>query len=90
REQYYLGLIFSEGEPNTYNILKIAGPPLGYKHTEESLAKLSEALSGENHPMFGRTHTAETLAKMSEALSGKTFSAETLAKISAAKGTAIY
>ena len=58
REQFYLDLVFSEGaEPaNTYNILKTAGSLIGYKHTEESLAK-----------MKGRTNSAETIAKMSEA-----------------------
>lgn len=35
REQYYLDLLQPE-----YNILKIAGSPLGYKHTEETMAKL--------------------------------------------------
>jgi group I intron endonuclease len=37
REQYYIDLLKPE-----YNILKIAGSPLGYKHTEESLAKIGE------------------------------------------------
>jgi group I intron endonuclease len=35
REQYYLDLLNPE-----YNILKTAGSTLGYKHTEETLAKL--------------------------------------------------
>lgn len=34
REQFYLDFIFSEDEPNTYNILKIAGSLLGYQHSE--------------------------------------------------------
>lgn len=46
REQYYLDLFF-KSEVAMYNILKIAGSPLGYKHTEEALAKMS----GENHPL---------------------------------------
>jgi group I intron endonuclease len=81
REQVYLDLIFKEAEPNTFNILKVAGSLLGYQHTEESLAKMSEAQKsidrkGENNPMFGktgesnpfygRTHSAETLAKMNK------------------------
>jgi group I intron endonuclease len=37
REQYYLDLLNPE-----YNILKIAGSTLGYKHTEETLAKFKE------------------------------------------------
>jgi group I intron endonuclease len=35
REQYYLDLLKPE-----YNIYKKAGSPLGYKHTEETMAKL--------------------------------------------------
>lgn len=35
REQYYLDLLKPE-----YNILKIAGSPLGYKHTEEDKEKM--------------------------------------------------
>ena len=35
REQYYIDLLKPE-----YNILKIAGSSLGFKHTEESLAKM--------------------------------------------------
>ena len=63
REQYYLDLIKPE-----YNILQTAGSNLGYKHTEETLAKLkarevseevralySSRKKGENNPMFGRT-----------------------------------
>jgi hypothetical protein len=34
--------------------------------SEETRQKISEALSGENHPMFGKSHSAESLEKMSE------------------------
>jgi len=77
REQNYLNFIFSEDEPNTYNLLKEAGSLLGYKHTEESIAKFSGenhpmyGRTGENHPNYGKTHTSETKAKISEAMSGK-------------------
>jgi group I intron endonuclease len=51
REQHYLDIIFSEDEPNTYNMLKVAGSVLGYLHTVESLAKISQAQSpGGLHP----------------------------------------
>jgi len=52
---------------------------LGYRHSEESLTKMSLALSGDNNPMFGRT--GENHPNY-----GKIFSAETLLKISKAKG----
>ena len=92
-EQYYLDLIFSLDEPNTYNILQVAGSRLGSKHTEEALAKISLALSGENHPMFGKSHSEETKALMSEVRSGEnhpmfglSHSDITKSRMSAAKG----
>ena len=48
REQYYIDLLKPE-----YNILKTAGSTLGYKHTEETLAKFKD-----------RKHTPERLAKI--------------------------
>lgn len=44
REQYYIDLLKPE-----YNILKIAGSPLGYKHTEESLAKMRNRKLSKEH-----------------------------------------
>ncbi len=75
REQYYINLL----KPD-YNILKIAGSSLGYKHTEESLAKFRnrkhspetlEKMSGENHHMFGKSLSQETRNKMSDAKKGQ-------------------
>lgn len=43
REQYYIDLFKPE-----YNILKIAGSSLGYKHTEETLAKLRREFTPEH------------------------------------------
>jgi group I intron endonuclease len=83
-----------------YNILKVAGSSLGRKHTEEAIALMSLANSGENnpmfgrigknHPMFGKTHTPESKALMSLAKKGIAKSEETRAKMSVANGTAIY
>ena len=64
REQFYLNLAFSEDVPNTYNILKVAGSLLGFKHSEESIAIISVALKGKN---LGKLYSPETKAKMSEA-----------------------
>jgi group I intron endonuclease len=57
REQHYLDILFSSLYPRhlRYNFLPTAGSSLGYKHTEEALAKMS-----------GRTHTPETRAQMSD------------------------
>jgi len=65
REQYYIDLL----KPG-YNILQKAGSLLGFKHSEETLAKMKE-----------RKHSEETLAKMKE----RKHSEETRAKISIAK-----
>lgn len=54
REQYYMDLLKPE-----YNILKIAGSSLGFKHSEETRAKISE--SGK-----GKIISELTKAKMSE------------------------
>jgi len=87
REQFYIDALDPE-----YNILKKAGSSLGYKHTPDSLTKMS----GENHPLYGNKGS-EIRAKMSEAKKGnssnflgKTHSAESLEKISANRGTAIF
>lgn len=54
------------------------GEPEGWwkGRSEEFKQKLSEANSGENHPMYGKKHSEETKRKMSEALKGKTQSEE--------------
>lgn len=79
REQYYLDSL----NPG-YNILKKAGSSLGYKHTEETIAKIGLALKGEKHPMFGNFHSEETLAQMSNIKLGKQVSEATRAKLSEA------
>jgi group I intron endonuclease len=79
REQFYIDNIKPE-----YNINPKAGSSLGYIHTEESIAKMSDkklsvetklkmslAKLGENHPRFGLAHSEETKALMSLALSGQ-------------------
>jgi len=66
REQYYINLLLPE-----YNILKVAGSLLGYKHTVESIEKISIAKKGENHPMFGKSHSPDAVTKISKALSGE-------------------
>ena len=43
----------------------------GKHHSAETRQKMSEALSGENHPFFGRHHSAETCKKMSKSRKGK-------------------
>jgi len=69
REQFYLDLL----EP-VYNIAKIAGSNLGFKHSKESRAKISKALKGSpllRSLKLGTTHTEETKNLMSISRSGE-------------------
>lgn len=50
REQYNFDLFNPE-----YNLLKNAGNSLGYKHSEFSIQKMSQAKKGEKNPLFGLT-----------------------------------
>lgn len=59
REQYYIDTLNPE-----YNILKVAGSLFGYKHTTESLQKMSE---------IAKNRSEETIAKLRTAALGKTY-----------------
>jgi group I intron endonuclease len=64
REQFY----FDKLNPQ-YNILKIAGSSLNFKHSEKTKTKISKALKGiyvkEKSALFGRFHTEKTKNLMS-------------------------
>lgn len=83
REQYYLDLLKPE-----YNILKIAGSRLGYRHTEETLAKFrARKLTNEEKAKIGATHkgkilSEETKERIRAAHVGKILSEITRAKLS--------
>lgn len=86
REQYYFDLLKPE-----YNILKIAGSPLGFKHSEKTLEffrnnrKVSEETRNNlSLAATGRILTESDKIKISIARSGIKLSDETRAKISAA------
>lgn len=70
REQYY----FEKLEPQ-YNILKIAGSSVGFNHSEETKAKISDSLTGiyigEKSSLFGRLHLEKTKELMSLKKAGK-------------------
>ena len=86
REQYYIDLL----KPN-YNILQVAGSFFGYKHTEETLAKMKEMAQNRSdetkaklrEAALGRTfnHTEETKIKLRDAILGIKRSEETRAKL---------
>ncbi len=83
REQHYLDLL----KPK-YNILKIAGSRLGFKHSEVTIKKMSIKNKGNGNPMYGKTHTEETKLNMSigrksfnNPMYGKTHTKETKLRI---------
>lgn len=69
REQHFLNTLNPE-----YNMSPTAGSILGFRHTPEARQKISEANSGERHPMHSKRHSSETRAKMSKARRGKPYS----------------
>lgn len=65
-EQKLLDFLKPFGD-NGYNISKIAGSPMkGVSHTEEVKARLSEKLSGENHPHYGKPVSEEWRERISK------------------------
>lgn len=83
REQYYIDELVPE-----YNVLRIAGSSLGYRHKEEDKLYADKnpmfGKTGELNPFYGKSHDQETLFKMSEAKKGSKHTIETLAKLSEA------
>lgn len=63
REQYYIDVLKPE-----YNILKIAGSKLGFKHSEVTRVQMSINNTGINHPFYGKHHTQETREKIGKSL----------------------
>jgi group I intron endonuclease len=87
REQYYIDNLKPE-----YKILQVAGSLFGYKHTQESLAKMREVALNRSdetkaklrQAALGKTykHTEETKIKLRDAILGKKHTEETLDKLS--------
>lgn len=86
REQYYIDLLKPE-----YNILKVAGSLFGYKHTIESLQKMSEIARNRSEEIIAKlreaalgrtyTHTEEAKKKISKSMLGRKHSEETKEKL---------
>lgn len=69
-----------------FNCAPMAGNSLGYRHTPESLAKMSRASMGrKNQYARGAVMSASTKAKISAANRGRNPTPETLAKLRAAR-----
>lgn len=84
-EEYYIYIYNTYEDSTCFNYTEGGEGTSGYKHSDETRAKMSEVLSGEKNPFYGKKHSDEARAKIIEANKGKIVSAETRAKISAAK-----
>lgn len=80
REQYYLDTMTPYVPSIGYNICRVANTMLGFKHSEETKAKLRTMFVGaknanygkvgEFNPNYGRRNTADTIIKMQDAQKG--------------------
>jgi group I intron endonuclease len=70
-EQKWLNKTLCYDKENGYNTCKVAGSPLGHKHTEEAKRKISNRMKGENHPLYGKTLSNEHKARISSSNIGK-------------------
>ena len=84
REIFWIS--FFDSYNNGYNLTQGGdGMSKGYKLSDETKHKMSEAKKGENNPMYGKHHSEETLIKMrgeNNSMYGKHHSDETKQKIS--------
>jgi group I intron endonuclease len=72
REQFYINLFNSDDNRFGFNIYPPTGTPLGYKHTEETRAKMSASKAG-NTNTLGHHLTEEHKAKISKMSKGNTY-----------------
>lgn len=70
-EQKWLNKTLCYDKENGYNTCKVAGSPLGHRHTEEAKQKISVRMKGKNHPLYGKTLSDAHKAKISSSNIGK-------------------
>jgi group I intron endonuclease len=70
-EQVWLDTTCCYNRENGYNVCKIAGSPLGHKHSNEAKLKISNRMKGENHPFYGKKLTIEHKERISKSNLGK-------------------
>lgn len=56
-EQTYLDELFKLPKNKRFNILSIAGSPLGFKHSSETIDYLSKINYGINNPSYNKTNS---------------------------------
>jgi len=88
REKFYLDWALKTYGLAVLNMLNIPGSSLGYKHTEESLLKMSELKKGDKNPMFNKPKSEAFINEQvrdksgkNNPMYGKTKSDDTLAKL---------
>ena len=81
--QEYNSYCFQE-DSNGYNMTLGGDGTVGYKPSEETRIKISNALMGAKNPNYGKPKSADVKRKISEAHKGKTLSEETKKKLSEA------
>lgn len=81
-EQCYIALYDTTNIDKGYNITIGGEGVSGYKHTEETKKKMSQALKGENNPNYGKPCSEQTKKKISKANKGKRRTEEVRKKLS--------
>lgn len=94
-EQYWIDEMVAAGEHTGYNILPVAGSPLGIKCSPETIAKMSESHKGKifsqehrnqlSKSATGRKMSIESIAKAVLGRSGRIITDESRAKMSVAR-----
>ena len=91
-EKYFIKYYKTTNKLIGYNLADGGEGMSGFRHTVESKQKMSEANSGDKHPLFGKRHSTESKLKMSKAqkdrlnktdhpMLGRTHSTETKLKL---------
>lgn len=74
-EKYWIKFYNTFKDGKHYNLDEGGGGISGFKHSDESKKKMSDAKKGkyigENHPMWNKHHSKETKNKISQAKKGK-------------------
>lgn len=68
-EQYYIKELNTK-VPNGYNITDGGGGMSGFKHRQEDIEKISNAMKGDKNHFYSKHHTDETKKRISEANKG--------------------
>ncbi len=64
QEVYYIAYYNAMNKDVGYNLTEGGGGTVGFKHSEDTIQKISKALSGKNNPNYGKRRSEETLQKM--------------------------